>query len=128
MDAEAVRRKVRKMIQRGSATLRVVAFHVAGFLIITAILLGMIRLRFGAAVETQIYTDDEEGFSQWAVYIGVGTIFLGFLFLALGIPILAYLYLTLSERLQHQEEQNGTHPGINMKAHMILLSLPIGLP
>jgi hypothetical protein len=128
MDSEAVKRKVRKMIQRGGATLRAVALHVAWFLIITAILLGTIRLRFGAAVETQIYTDDELGFSQWAVYIGVVTIFLGFLFLALGIPILAYLYLTLSERLRHQDEQNGTHPGSNMKAHMILLSLPIGSP
>lgn len=123
MDEEAQRSKARKMIRRGAATLRAVALHVARFLIIMAILLGVIRLRYEAAVETQIYTDDEEGFSQWAFYIGVVTIFLGFLFLALGIPILAYLFLRLSQRLQHQEEQNGTHPGSNMKAHMILLSL-----
>ncbi|XP_059437105.1 uncharacterized protein LOC132170221 [Corylus avellana] len=110
MDDEAQRSKARKMIRRGAATLRAVALHVARFLIIMAILLGAIRLRFEAAVETQIYTDDEEGFSRWALCIGVVTIFLGFLFVALGIPILAYLFLRLSHRLQHQEEQNGTHP------------------
>jgi len=74
----------------------------------------MIRRR--AAAETQRYTDDEEGCSQWAFHVGVVTMFFGFLFLALGIPILADLFLKLSERLHQQEEQNGTHPGSNMKA------------
>lgn len=116
MDDEAVSTKVRKMIRRGAAALRAVALHVAGFLVIMAILLWTIRSGFEAATETQRYTDDEEGCSQWAFHVGVVTMFFGFLFLALGIPILADLFLKLSERLHQQEEQNGTHPGSNMKA------------
>jgi len=116
MDDEAASTDVRKMIRRRAAAVCAVALHVAGLLVIMAILLWTIRSRFEAAAETQRYTDDEEGCSQWAFHVGVVTMFFGFLFLALGIPILADLFLKLSERLHQQEEQNGTHPGSNMKA------------
>jgi len=102
MDDEAASTEVRKMIRRRAAAVCAVALHVAGLLVIMAILLWT--------------TDDEEGCSQWAFHVGVVTMFFGFLFLALGIPILADLFLKLSERLHQQEEQNGTHPGSNMKA------------
>jgi hypothetical protein len=42
--------------------------------------------------------------------------FVGFLFLTLGIPILADLFLKLTEQMQQQEEENGTHQGSNLKA------------
>lgn len=118
MDDAAARTNARKMIGRGTTALLAVALHVAGFLVIMAVLLWTIRSGFEVAAGTQRYTDDEEGCSQWAFHVGVVTIFFGFLFLALGIPILAYLFLKLSERLQQQEKQNGIHPGSNMKANI----------
>ena len=102
-----------KMIRRDTAAVCAIALQITGSLITMVLLLWTIHSGVEIATETEAYMDYK--YSQWAFHVGVVTMFFGFLFLALGIPILAELFLKLTEQLQQQEEENGTHQGSNLK-------------
>ena len=55
-------------------------------------------------------------FSLPDFHVGVVTMFIGFVFLFIEIPILADMHLELAGKLQQQEEENGTHQGSNLIA------------
>ena len=115
MDDEVPRAEVKKMktIRRDTAAVCAIALRITGSLITMVLLLWTIHSGIEIATETEAYMDYE--YSKWAFHVGVVTMFFGFLFLALGIPILADLFLKLTEQLQQQEEENGTHQGSNLK-------------
>ncbi|XP_050262521.1 uncharacterized protein LOC126706975 isoform X2 [Quercus robur] len=114
MDDEVLRVEVKKMktIRRDTAAVCAIALRITGSLINMVLLLWTIHSGIEIATETEAYMDYE--YSQWAFHVGVVTMFFGFLFLALGIPILADLFLKLTEQLQQQEEENGTHQAREM--------------
>ncbi|KAK9987940.1 hypothetical protein SO802_028179 [Lithocarpus litseifolius] len=114
MDDEVLRVKVKKMKmnRRDTAAVCAIALHLTGSLITMVLLFRTICTGVEIATETEAYMDYE--YSQWAFHVGVVTMFFGFLFLALGIPILADLFLKLTEQLQQQEEENGTHQAREM--------------
>ena len=116
MDDEVPRVEVKKMktIRRDTAAVCAIALRITGSLITMVLLLWTIHSGIEIATETEAYMDYE--YSQWAFHVGVVTMFFGFLFLALGIPILADMHLELAGKLQQQEEENGTHQGSNLKA------------
>ena len=116
MEDEVARAEVKKMIRRDTAAVRAIALRIIGALITMVLLIWTICSGVEIATEAQRYIDYE--YSQWAFHVGVVTMFFGFLFLALGIPILAGLFLKLSEQMQQQEEENGTHQGRNLKTHI----------
>lgn len=115
MDDEVLRIEVKKMKmnRRDTAAVCAIALRITGSLITMVLLLWTIRSGVEIATETEAYMDYE--YSQWAFHVGVVTMFFGFVFLALGIPIIADLILKLTEQLQQQEEENGTHQGNNLK-------------
>ena len=116
MEDEVAGAEVKKMIRRDTAAVRAIALRIIGSLITTVLLLWTICSGVEIATKTRRYIDYE--YSQWAFHVGVVTMFFGFLFLALGIPILAGLFLKLSEQMQQQEEENGAHQGRNLKTHI----------
>ncbi|KAM4089214.1 hypothetical protein ACB094_07G132700 [Castanea mollissima] len=114
MDDEVLRVEVKKMKmnRRDTAAVCAIALRITGSLITMVLLLWTIRSGVEIATETEAYMDYK--YSQWAFHVGVVTMFFGFVFLALGIPILADLILKLTEQLGQQEEENGTHQAREM--------------
>ncbi|KAL4615941.1 hypothetical protein ACB092_07G163200 [Castanea dentata] len=114
MDDEVLRVEVKKMKmnRRDTAAVCAIALRITGSLITMVLLLWTIRSGIEIATETEAFMDYE--YSQWAFHVGVVTMFFGFVFLALGIPILADLILKLTEQLEQQEEENGTHQAREM--------------
>lgn len=96
--------KVRKTNHRRAATVHAITLQISGSLVTMVMLLWAIRNGFKLATNSSRY----KGVSDWAFHIGVVTMLLGSLFLILGIPILADLFLNLSEQLQ---EEAGFHKG-----------------
>ncbi|XP_030942856.1 uncharacterized protein LOC115967843 isoform X4 [Quercus lobata] len=123
MDNEVPRVEVKKMktIRRDTAAVCAIALRITGSLINMVLLLWTIHSGIEIATETEAYMDYE--YSQWAFHVGVVTMFFGFLILALGIPILADLFLKLTEQLQQQEEENGTHQEREMTIREVIVCL-----
>lgn len=107
MEDEAA--KVMKKMANRDATLRAMALRIFIPVIAMVMLLWIVHSGFNVATETQ--RDSSTNSSNWGFQVGVVTLLFGFLFLALGIPILVNLFIKLSEQLQKQEETGIYHGG-----------------
>ncbi|XP_050231532.1 uncharacterized protein LOC126680455 isoform X2 [Mercurialis annua] len=103
MDDEALEMKAWKTNHhRKAASLHAITIRITMSLFTMVMLLWSIRSGFKLATDSSRYS----GYSDWVFAIGVLTMLLGFLFLLLGIPILADLFLNMSDQLQ---EEDGIH-------------------
>lgn len=110
MEDEAA--KVMKKMAHRDATLRATGLRLLAPVIAMVLLLCIIHSGFEVATETHRDTTATAESSNWGFHVGVITLLFGFLFIALGIPILVNLFLKLSEQLQKQEE-TGNYQGNN---------------
>ncbi|KAJ9189657.1 hypothetical protein P3X46_000922 [Hevea brasiliensis] len=101
--AAAANAKARKTNHRRAATVHAIILRITVSLVTMVMLLWSIHSGLKLAINSSRYTV----YTDLAFHIGVLTMLLGFLFLILGIPILADLFLNLSEQLQ--EEEAGVH-------------------
>ncbi|KAK2446799.1 hypothetical protein P8452_24173 [Trifolium repens] len=88
---------------------RSTSLRIIGALIAVAMLLWTIRSGYQNATEPQ-----HQLYGQWISHVGVLIMLFGFLLLAIGLPIIADLFLGLSEELQCPEETD-LHRSINLK-------------
>jgi len=89
-----------------SASLRII-----GALIATALLLWTIHNGYQAATEPR-----HQLYGQWISHVGVLIMLVGFLLLAVGLPIIADLFLGLSDELQYPAETDlNLHQHIDLK-------------
>lgn len=112
MEDEAA--KVMKKMAHRDTTLRAMGLRLLAPVIAMVLLLWIIHSGFEVAIETQRDIATTADSSNWSFHFGVITLLFGFLFLALGIPILVNLFLKLSQQLQKQEE-TGIYQGISTK-------------
>ncbi|GLT30661.1 hypothetical protein SLA2020_054520 [Shorea laevis] len=94
MDDEISRVKAKKMKRKKS--MPALSLRMAGSLVTMMVLLWSIRCGFRLAMEPSRYT----AYAARSFHIGVTTMFFGFLFLIVGLSILADLFLNISEQLQ----------------------------
>lgn len=106
MDDKAARTRVLKKNLGCSATVYAISLRIIGSLVAMVMLLWAVCSGFELARDSSRYT----AFADWAFYIGIVTMIFGFLFLILGVPIVADLFLNLSKQLQ---EDAGIRKGIN---------------
>ncbi|GKV21043.1 hypothetical protein SLEP1_g31071 [Rubroshorea leprosula] len=94
MDDEISRVKAKKMKRKKS--IPALSLRMAGSLVTMMVLLWSIRCGFRLAMEPSRYT----AYAARSFHIGVTTMSFGFLFLIVGLSILADLFLNISEQLQ----------------------------
>ncbi|GAV73362.1 hypothetical protein CFOL_v3_16848 [Cephalotus follicularis] len=105
MDAWA---KVRKMNRRDGATIRTILLRITGTIITMVILLCSIHSGFKMAAEARKNTN----YVSWAFHLGVATMFFGSLLMILGLPILADLFLNLTDQMH---EETGIRQAVREK-------------
>ncbi|MCH87999.1 hypothetical protein A2U01_0008880 [Trifolium medium] len=90
-------------------SVRSTSLRIIGALIAVAMLLWTIRSGYQNANEPR-----HQLYGQWISHFGVLIMLFGFLLLAIGLPIIADLFLGLSEELQFPAETD-LHQSINLK-------------
>ncbi|CAL1384862.1 unnamed protein product [Linum trigynum] len=106
---------------RNNAFVLSTLFRITGSLVTMAVLLFAIRTGFelarGSSRRYATYAD-------WAFHIGVLTMVLGILFLVVGLPILADLFMNLSEQMQKEAGiQKGTETQAISRASAQIISI-----
>lgn len=104
------RSRIRKIFHGTTTnTAKTIMLQIVGSLVAMALLLWTIRHGYEAAIETRKLTS----YCQWVSRVWAIITLFGFLLMALGLPIIADLFLRLSEELQYPEEpaiQKGSNP------------------
>ncbi|KAI5402365.1 hypothetical protein KIW84_050109 [Lathyrus oleraceus] len=89
---------------------RSTSLRIIGALIAMMLLLWTIRSGYQTATEPR-----RQLYGQWISHVGVLIMLFGFLLLAIGLPIIADLFLGLSEELQYPEETDLHQSIVDLK-------------
>lgn len=89
----------KKVHRRDDMILHTISVFISLYLISMLILLLIVHCGFKVATEA----GDEDINSSWSFHVGVVTMLFGLVFVALGIPILVNLFLSLSEQIQNKD-------------------------
>lgn len=115
MGVQFTRTKMRKIFPNTNTTAKAISLQIIGSLVAMALLLWTIRYGYEAATGTRrqaLYDYD-----QWVSRVGALIMLFGFLLMILGLPIIADLFLRLSEEIQYPEEpgiQQGSNPKVDI--------------
>ncbi|KAI4297696.1 hypothetical protein L6164_037574 [Bauhinia variegata] len=101
MGAKLTRTKM-KMIPSITPAIRAISLRIIGSLMAMLLLLWTIHYGYEAATEAR-----RSG--QWTSQVGALIMLFGFLLSALGLPIIADLFLRLSDELRYPEETDINH-------------------
>lgn len=93
-----------------TASARSTSLRIIGALIAVALLLWTIRNGYQAATEPR-----HPPYGRWISHFGALIVLFGFLLLAIGLPIIADLFLRLSDELQCPEETDLYDQSSNLK-------------
>ncbi|KAK4258555.1 hypothetical protein QN277_004995 [Acacia crassicarpa] len=99
---QLTRAKIRKIFPNTNPVTKAILLRIFSSLVAMTLLLWTIRYGYEAATAT----GRPALYSQWISRFGALTMFFAFLLIIVGLPIIADLFLRLSEELQYPEESD----------------------